>query len=208
MAPPLTADLRSQRQEHAVNPKLDVVIDDRTERTAVDALQPTAQRMGTIIFVLAHRRPDAIDAFEIGASVVTPVVDDAPQTHRMGTRDESETRKPEIPEAAGNEAAMGSVMTDDEQHGDENAIGDGTGDGSGNRHRSERTGEGDKIERVMGREEPQSRSQRTLVVGRWIEGLGKGVRLIGNPRQILRHSCRSNHSRAERKIEQNGLTND
>src|SRR5258706_8733268 len=133
MALPLTANLGGKGQEHAVNPELDVVIDDRTERAAVDALQPAAQRMGAVIFLLAHWRPDALHAFAIGPRVVTPVVDDPPQTHRMGARNESDTRQPEIPGSARNETPMGSVMTDDEQHSDENAGRDRAGAVDANR---------------------------------------------------------------------------
>src|SRR5258706_3725336 len=200
MTLPLTAHLRSQGQEHAVNPELDVVVDNRTERTAVDTLQPTAQRMRTVIFALAHRRPDAVDPFEIRARVMTQVVDDAPQAHRMRARDEGEPREPEVPGPARNEAAMSAVVTDDEQHGDEDAIGNGAGDGNGNRQRSKRTRKGRKIKRVMSRKETQARSKRPLIVERWIEGLGKRVRLIGDPRRGLGHSCRSNHSKANGKI--------
>src|SRR5258706_341126 len=105
-----------------------------------------------------------------------------------------------VPGRSWNEAAMSAVVTDDEQHGDEDAIGNGAGDGNGNRQRSKRTRKGRKIKRVMSRKETQARSKRPLIVERWIEGLGKRVRLIGDPRRGLGHSCRSNHSKANGKI--------
>src|SRR5580693_6528301 len=45
VALPLTADVGRQGQEDTVNPELDGVVDDRTERAPVDAFQPTPQRM-------------------------------------------------------------------------------------------------------------------------------------------------------------------
>src|SRR5580704_2795913 len=152
---PFRARLRRQRQQHPVGPELAVVVEERTEGPAIEPLDCSPERRGGVILRLAHRRPHAVDAFEIGAPMMF-VVRLTPQARRMRAGNECKSCEPQVPCPLRYQAAMVAIVADDEQQSNEDAVRDGKENIDGERKARNGADKRCKIEQQMNGKDAES----------------------------------------------------